>query len=129
MIRAGSIPDQLRHILGSCELCPHECHVNRLQGEEGRCGLGADPRVSSAGPHFGEERVLVGRGGSGTIFFSGCNLKCAFCQNFDISHNNEGHDLSVDQLANMMLRLQGMGCENINWVTPTPLSPRHRRSD
>lgn len=75
--------------------------------------------VSSVGPHFGEESVLVGRGGSGTIFFAGCNLGCVFCQNFDISHNRAGRKMTIEQLAEAMLGLQEYGCSNINFVTPT----------
>ena len=106
-------------MLNSCELCPRLCHVNRLAGETGLCGIGKDARVASAGPHFGEEPCLVGRGGSGTIFFSGCNLLCVFCQNYDISHMREGNTTHAEKLAATMLRLEGMGCHNINWVTPT----------
>jgi putative pyruvate formate lyase activating enzyme len=85
--------------------------------------VGLDPVVSSAGPHFGEERVLVGRGGSGTIFFAGCNLGCIFCQNYDISHECRGQVTDVDTLARTMLQLQDIGCVNINFVTPTHMAP------
>jgi len=110
---------QLRARLASCDICPHRCGVNRLAGETGFCGIGADPVIASAAPHFGEEPPLVGSGGSGTIFFTGCNLKCVFCQNADISHHREGSPVSVEDLARMMLRLEAVGCHNINWVTPT----------
>ncbi|MBW8016180.1 MAG: radical SAM protein [Planctomycetes bacterium] len=103
----------------SCTLCPRRCRVNRLAGQTGFCGIGALPKVSSAGPHFGEEDVLVGSGGSGTIFFAGCNLRCMFCQNYEISQYRWGEQLSIDQLAEQMLILQKRGCENINLVTPT----------
>jgi len=81
------------------------------------------PVVSSVGPHFGEESVLVGRGGSGTIFFAGCNLGCVFCQNFDISHHRQGHPVTIERLAKSMLELQHYGCSNINFVTPTHVVP------
>jgi len=110
-------------LMDPCTLCPRRCKVHRLQGEEGFCGIGALPVVSSAGPHFGEESVLVGRGGSGTIFFAGCNLGCAFCQNFDISHRKVGHAVSPEQIAEAMLQLQRIGCINVNTVTPTHVTP------
>jgi putative pyruvate formate lyase activating enzyme len=102
-----------------CILCPRQCKVYRGKDQTGYCGIGKLPRVSSVGPHFGEESVLVGRGGSGTIFFAGCNLKCLFCQNYDISHQRKGEELSVEELAQRMLQLQAQGCSNINLVTPT----------
>ncbi|NLY91533.1 MAG: radical SAM protein [Firmicutes bacterium] len=80
--------------------------------------------MSSYGPHFGEENVLVGRAGSGTIFFTGCNLKCVFCQNWEISHLREGRTVSVEELAAVMLALEKAGCHNINLVTPTPYLPQ-----
>ena len=106
-------------LLKSCQLCPRNCRVNRLTGELGFCGIAAEAVVASAGPHFGEESVLVGRGGSGTIFLAGCNLKCVFCQNFDISHSDTGTKVTPEGLAELMLGLQSHGCENINFVTPT----------
>lgn len=106
-------------ILRDCTLCPWQCHVNRLEGEKGVCRTGTFPMVSSFGPHFGEERPLVGRHGSGTIFLSGCNLKCVFCQNYDISQLGEGHEVEVEQLGEMMVSLWRQGCHNINFVTPT----------
>jgi len=109
----------LNRLLASCEVCPRRCRVNRLNGEKGYCGVGAEPLVSSSGPHFGEEPVLVGAGGSGTIFFTGCNLGCVFCQNYDISHQRYGCSVTARDLADVMLRLQEIGCHNINWVTPT----------
>lgn len=102
-----------------CTLCPRHCQSHRRDNQHGFCGVGAAPRVSSAGPHFGEESVLVGSGGSGTIFFSGCNLGCVFCQNADISHGRRGRDLTVDQLAEIMINLQRLGCVNVNLVSPT----------
>ncbi len=110
-------------IMESCELCPRRCKVNRLNDERGFCGIGAKAVVSSAGPHFGEESVLVGNVGSGTIFFAGCNLGCIFCQNHDISQLRKGYEVETDDLTNMILQLQGRGCININFVTPTHVTP------
>lgn len=105
--------------LSSCTLCPRRCSVNRLSGQLGYCGIGSGPVISSWGPHFGEESVLVGRSGSGTVFLTGCNLKCIFCQNYDISHYRQGRACSIDELAEIFFRLQESGCININLVTPT----------
>jgi putative pyruvate formate lyase activating enzyme len=110
---------RLRDLADPCELCPRRCGAYRNEGQTGFCGIADSPLVSSAGPHFGEESVLVGSGGSGTIFFAGCNLGCVFCQNFDISHHRQGRPMSIDQLAAAMLGLQRYGCCNINLVTPT----------
>lgn len=110
---------EAREILSSCRLCPHNCRVNRLQGELGICRGGAEAKVSSVGPHYGEEPPLVGRGGSGTIFFAHCNLLCFFCQNYDISHWAQGSEVNAGELANSMVYLQSIGCHNINFVTPT----------
>ncbi|HHV63419.1 MAG TPA: radical SAM protein [Firmicutes bacterium] len=106
-----------------CDLCAHECKVNRLAGKMGICKSGETVQVASYGPHFGEEAPLVGSHGSGTIFFTGCNLRCVFCQNWDISQLRMGRTVSRSELANMMLELQGMGCHNINLVTPTHYMP------
>jgi len=111
---------RLWEIMNPCILCPRRCKVYRSKGEIGFCGIGDMPVVSSVGPHFGEESVLVGTGGSGTIFFAGCNLGCVFCQNFDISHHRSGSKITVERLALSMLELQNhYGCSNINLVTPT----------
>lgn len=107
-------------LLGRCRLCPRECLVDRTAGRTGFCRAGAKARVASFSPHFGEEAPLVGRAGSGTIFFSRCNLGCRFCQNEDISLAGAGRDVTDDGLAGMMLHLQAIGCHNINLVTPTP---------
>jgi len=112
--------DGLMEMLSPCRLCPNECSVDRRGGELGRCGSGSVARVASYGPHFGEERPLVGRHGSGTVFFSGCNLACLFCQNWRISQEREGEDVSDEDLAGIFLRIQEMGCHNLNLVTPTP---------
>ncbi len=109
--------------MNPCTLCPRQCKVNRNKGQIGFCGIGDMPVVSSVGPHFGEESVLVGRGGSGTIFFAGCNLGCIFCQNFDISHQRHGTKVTIEGLAEAMLGLQNYGCCNINFVTPTHVVP------
>lgn len=108
-----------RKILEDCTLCPWHCHVNRPAGEKGVCRVGALPMVASYGPHFGEERPLVGTRGSGTIFLAFCNLKCIFCQNYDISHLGEGRVVEVEELGEMMLSLWRQGCHNINFVTPS----------
>ena len=114
----------LREFLEECRLCPRECGVNRLVGEVGVCQAGRELKVSSAFPHFGEESPLVGRHGSGTIFLTHCNLRCAFCQNYDISHDGNGERITPSDLARIMLRLQEMGCHNINFVTPTQYAPQ-----
>jgi putative pyruvate formate lyase activating enzyme len=110
-------------ILKSCTLCPRNCEVDRTAGELGFCRTGNKPFVSSWNPHFGEEAPLVGRHGSGTIFFTHCNLGCLFCQNWTISHLDEGSIISFEALANIMLTLQSYGCHNINFVTPTHQVP------
>lgn len=110
--------------LESCEICPRHCKVNRLKDEKGFCRIGRNARVYSYTPHFGEEPPLVGSRGSGTIFFSGCNLACVFCQNYDISQMDSGQDVSASGLARMMIRLQNLGCHNINFVTPSHVVPQ-----
>jgi len=110
--------------LRSCHLCPRSCGANRLADEVGTCQIGRLARVSSAFPHFGEEDCLRGRHGSGTIFFAGCNLRCVFCQNEDISQCATGATCRPEQLAGLMLALQAEGCHNINLVTPTHVVPQ-----
>jgi putative pyruvate formate lyase activating enzyme len=110
---------QVEEILKSCTLCPRNCRIDRTAGERGFCRTGDKPFVSSFNPHFGEEAPLVGSHGSGTIFFTHCNLGCLFCQNWTISHRGEGDEISFEALADIMLTLQGYGCHNINFVTPT----------
>jgi len=110
-------------IFESCELCPRRCGVNRKKGERGFCQGRYKAMVYSAHPHYGEEESLVGRGGSGTIFFSNCNLRCVFCQNWQISQEGRGQEVSDEQVAQMMLKLQKHGCHNINLVTPTHVMP------
>ena len=99
MTKSDSQVQQLWDRMNPCVLCPRNCGVHRGRGETGFCGIGENPLVSSFGPHFGEESVLVGTGGSGTIFFAGCNLGCVFCQNFDISHERRGRSVTIEQLA------------------------------
>lgn len=111
-------------ILKSCTLCPRKCKVDRLAGETGVCKTGKKAYVSSFNAHFGEEGPLVGTHGSGTIFFTHCNLLCIFCQNYDISHLGHGEEVSNEQLAGMMLHLQNKGCHNINFVTPSHVVPQ-----
>ena len=106
-----------------CQLCPRKCGVNRTKGEKGFCRAPLNPVVFSHHPHFGEEMSLVGQNGSGTIFFSNCNLRCLFCQNWPIAHEGRGKEIKDEDLAGMMLDLQKMGCHNINLVTPTHVMP------
>jgi len=117
-----SFSDTVRRLwerMNPCVLCPRNCRVHRSKGQRGFCGITDMPVVSSVGPHFGEESMLVGKGGSGTIFFAGCNLGCIFCQNYDISHHRQGREMTIEQLVQAMLELQRYGCININFVTPT----------
>ena len=118
--RAKAAADRLQ----ACTLCPRKCGVDRLAGEAGFCKTGTRAWVSSYSPHFGEEAPLVGSGGSGTIFFTHCNLLCNFCQNFDISHEGFGQKVTDSQLAALMLELQKAGCHNINFVTPSHVVPQ-----
>jgi len=111
--------EYLKKNMESCTLCPRKCKVNRLAGEKGYCKTLDKPFISSAFPHFGEEKELVGINGSGTIFFSNCNLRCVFCQNWEISQYGEGSTISYEELSHIMLNLQKRGCHNINLVTPT----------
>jgi putative pyruvate formate lyase activating enzyme len=116
--------EALGKILTRCCLCPRACQVDRLNGEKGYCQAGADAMISSAFPHFGEEPPLVGSHGSGTIFLTHCNLRCVFCQNYDISHRGEGRRIASSELAQLMVGLQLQGCHNINLVTPTQYVPQ-----
>jgi putative pyruvate formate lyase activating enzyme len=116
--------ESLGELLRECCLCPRRCGVDRMRGETGYCGAGAGLTVSSAFPHFGEEAPLVGRHGSGTIFLTHCNLRCVFCQNYDISHQGAGSPATLSEMARAMVRLQNLGCHNINFVTPTHYAPQ-----
>jgi len=118
--RRGEILWQMMDI---CRLCPRECETKMLEGQKGDCGSTSQLEVSSFHPHFGEEEPLVGSGGSGTIFMSHCSLRCVYCINWQISMGGEGQARSIDEMAQMMLRLQQRGCKNINVVTPTHYSP------
>lgn len=122
--RLRIVADELYEGLRECRLCPRECGVDRLKGEVGFCRSIDVVKVSSYGPHFGEEPPLVGRYGSGTIFFTNCNLGCVFCQNYDISHLGYGEFVELEDLADMMIYLKRKGCHNINLVTPTHYLPQ-----
>jgi putative pyruvate formate lyase activating enzyme len=125
--RAGELAkreDALWEILASCEICARGCGADRLAGDTGVCSTPARIKVHSAGPHYGEERELVGSGGSGTVFFSNCNLLCCFCQNWEINHRGDGERTTHRELADTMLALQKRGCHNINFVTPSHVVPQ-----
>jgi len=128
LLRSGELrrrADAAYQRLQACDICPRQCGVNRRQGSEGAvCRTGERALVSSYSPHFGEEDPLVGVGGSGTIFFAWCNLKCQYCQNYEISQLGHGCEVDPPELATMMLRLQQMGCHNINFVSPTHVVPQ-----
>src|SRR5919205_2882579 len=110
--------------LTSCTCCPRNCKVNRLAGKVAVCRVGAEIQISHIGLHFGEEPPISGTRGSGTIFFAGCNLRCVFCQNHEISWQLQGERVTARRLAAMMLELQALGCHNINWVTPEHVVPQ-----
>ena len=127
LYRKGELTVRLKEalsLMNPCRLCPRECGVNRLEGETGFCRTHRKARVACYNAHFGEEKPLVGRHGSGTIFLSSCNLLCKFCQNYDISHQNNGVDVEPEHMAAMMLELAERGCHNINFVTPTHAIPQ-----
>jgi putative pyruvate formate lyase activating enzyme len=110
--------------LADCAVCPRTCGTNRAEGSVGVCKTGRYARVSSAFPHMGEENCLRGWNGSGTIFFEHCNLHCVFCQNYDISHFSASKEMPPHELAQVMLKLQAIGCHNINFVTPQHVVPQ-----
>ena len=125
--RSGELADRARRAVAAlerCELCPRRCRVNRVAGRTGVCRIGREARVASAAPHFGEEAPLVGTRGSGTVFFSGCNLRCSFCQNCDISHDAVGPEVDAAALARIMLELETHRCLNVNLVTPSHVVPQ-----
>ena len=127
LYQSGALLDRVREgyrRLMACDLCPHHCGVNRLKGEQGRCRSGLQPRIASANLHRGEEPPISGSQGSGTIFFSGCTLHCAFCQNFPISQQGNGETIPTHELARRMLQLQKRGAHNLNLVTPTHWLPQ-----
>ncbi len=111
--------EALQKLFNECRICPNECMAKRSEGETGDCHSTDEVIISSVGPHFGEEPSLVGSFGSGTIFFTNCNISCEFCQNYDISHLGIGEKVTIEDLARSMLKLQQSGCHNINFVTPT----------
>ncbi len=116
--------EKAKEILLECTVCPRDCKVNRLDNKTGFCKTGKNVYVASFFPHHGEEFPIRGRYGSGTIFFSYCNLGCVYCQNYDISQLGEGKKISPEELAAIMLYLQEEGCHNINWVTPSHIVPQ-----
>ena len=123
----GTLKERAEFLFGEmrdCTLCPRNCHADRLSGDTGTCKTGEHAIVSSYMPHFGEEAPISGSRGSGTIFFTHCNLLCSFCQNFDISHEGRGEPVTSRELAEMMLTLQALGCHNINFVTPSHVVPQ-----
>ncbi|MBI4667082.1 MAG: HEPN domain-containing protein [Nitrospinae bacterium] len=127
LYESGELGNRVKALYGlekECALCPRNCRVKRFEGEKGVCGADSTLYVASAFPHFGEEPPLTGVYGSGTIFLSHCNLKCVFCQNYDISHGGEGQPVTARELGVMMLHLQSQGCHNINFVTPTHYAPQ-----
>jgi putative pyruvate formate lyase activating enzyme len=127
LYRNGKLTERVeaaRALLEKCRLCPRHCGINRLANEKGQCHTGKLAIISSYGPHFGEESPLVGSRGSGTIFFTNCNLRCLFCQNYTISQLSEGNEISAEGLAKIMLALQDRGCHNINLVSPTHVVPQ-----
>ena len=127
LYRTGELEQRVREslqTLASCRVCPRECKVDRLAGEMGICKTGRFARVSSYFPHHGEENPLRGWRGSGTIFFACCNLRCQFCQNYDISQLGHGEETPPERLAEMMMELQSEGCHNINFVTPEHVVPQ-----
>jgi len=128
LFHSGALQERVRQAwarLEACDLCPHDCQVDRRQTTKGAvCRTAERAVVASFGSHFGEERCLVGAHGSGTIFFSWCNLRCQFCQNYDISQLGDGAEAEPEDIASMMLHLQSRGCHNINFVTPSHVVPQ-----
>lgn len=127
LYQSGELLQRVREAyrrLAACDLCPHDCGVDRIKGQRGICGAGLKPKIASANLHRGEEPPISGSKGSGTIFFSGCSLKCSFCQNFPISQLGNGEEITTRELAARMLRLQRQGVHNINFVTPTHFLPQ-----
>lgn len=111
-------------MLSSCSICPHQCKVNRIENELGFCRTGSKITICSYMPHHGEEPPISGKNGSGTIFFSNCTMGCLYCQNYEFSQMGEGKEVETEELADFMLRLQKLGCHNINLVTPTHIMPQ-----
>ncbi len=115
--------EEIRHRASPCILCPRHCRVHRMEGEKGFCKTGILPIISSYGPHHGEEEPISGKHGSGTIFFTHCTMQCIFCQNLEISRGFSGQEIPVETLAEIYIRLQDLGCHNINLVTPSHQLP------
>jgi putative pyruvate formate lyase activating enzyme len=127
LLQSGELRQRVQQAyahLDACDLCPWECRANRTAGKMGLCRSGRRARVASYGPHLGEERPLRGWNGSGTIFFSRCNLRCQYCQNHEISQTDAGDEIEPEALAEIMLELQSAGCHNINLVTPSHVIPQ-----
>jgi len=125
--RRGELQERIAEawkFLEDCVVCPRQCHVNRIENERGFCNSGFFPMISSWGPHYGEEAPLVGTKGSGTIFLTNCNMRCEFCQNYEISQCGKGDEMSFEKLAEIMVQLQKIGCHNINFVSPTHFIPQ-----
>ena len=120
--------DKAFSLLESCSICPRKCGINRLKNELGFCKTGLNPKVCSFMPHHGEEPPISGTQGSGTIFFSHCNMNCVYCQNYEFSQKGEGREVGFEELADMMVQLQDMGCHNINLVSPTHIMPQILKS-
>jgi putative pyruvate formate lyase activating enzyme len=134
LLESGELAERsnaLMQALASCKICPRDCGNNRLENEVAACYSGLLPIVSSYTPHFGEEPVLVGKGGAGNVFLGLCNLRCVYCQNYQISQTfkeQRKNEISFEHLAEIFLELQGRGCHNINWVSPTHFAPQLVRS-
>jgi putative pyruvate formate lyase activating enzyme len=126
--RLRKVAEEAWSMLASCAICPRKCKVNRLKNETGFCKTGLKARVCSFMPHHGEEPPISGVRGSGTIFFSYCNMACVYCQNYEFSQLGQGKDVGLEDLASYMLELQNMGCHNINFVTPTHVMPQILKS-
>jgi len=127
LLETGELKERVekaKDLLKECKVCPRECNVDRLSDKKGFCKTGKNVYVASFFPHHGEEFPIRGFNGSGTVFFSYCNLGCVYCQNYDISHLGEGKEITPEHLASIMLYLQEEGCHNINWVTPSHIVPQ-----
>jgi putative pyruvate formate lyase activating enzyme len=127
LYESGELEERIKifdEVLSFCKLCPHQCKVNRKENQKGFCRSGKEPIVSSYNAHFGEEPPISGLYGSGTIFFTNCTMRCIFCQNYPISQLSNGKEISIEQLADMMIYLQKRKCHNINFVTPTHFVPQ-----
>jgi len=122
--KLNSLIEEAYKLLESCTICPRRCKVNRLKNEKGFCNTGINPKVCSFLPHHGEEPPISGYNGSGTIFFSQCNMACAYCQNYEFSQMEEGREVELEELADFMLQLQKLNCHNLNLVTPTHVMPQ-----